>query len=172
MPDPRSILDSRPLRIFGTLLHDPNLWHLNRRSAARAFAIGLFMMWMPPFGQSVMAAAAAILWRANLPISVVLVFITNPVTIPPMFYGAFVIGCLVLGHPVPPFDLDFWLNYHNWLGVLGPLAVGCLICAIISSIGGWLAIHALWRWSLVRQIRRRRERIAALLAARKRLPGK
>ena len=88
---------------------------LNRRSAAGAFAVGLFMMYMPPFGQWLMAAAAAIVFRVNLPIAVALVFITNPITIPPMFYVAYLLGALVLGQAVAPFDLDF-------LGGAGQLA--------------------------------------------------
>ena len=50
-PDTKAMQEHERLRVFGRLLHDPNLWHLNRRSAAGAFAVGLFMMYMPPFGQ-------------------------------------------------------------------------------------------------------------------------
>ncbi len=161
LPDPRSILDSKYLGVFGSLLQDPNLWHLNRRSAAGAFAVGLFVMFLPPLGQMFVAAAAAILFRVNLPISVSLVWLSNPLTIPPMFYFAYVIGALILGEEIRTFQMDFWLDWHNWLRVLKPVLLGSLICATISGALGWLTIEALWRWSLMRQIKLRRARYAA-----------
>ena len=47
MPDHRQIREHKHLQLFGSLLHDPNLWHLNRRSAAGAFAVGLFVRLYP-----------------------------------------------------------------------------------------------------------------------------
>lgn len=161
LPDPREILNKKYLRVFGTLLQDPNLWHLNRRSASGAVAVGLFMMYMPPLGQAFMAAAAAIKLRVNLPISVTLIWLSNPLTIPPMFYLAYVIGASLLGQPVRAFDPAFWLDWHNWLGVVGPVMLGSLICATLFSVTGYFTVQAIWRWSLMRQIQRRRERYAA-----------
>jgi len=157
-PDPKTLKEHKHFRLLGRLLHDPNLWHLNRRSAAGAFAVGLFMMYMPPFGQALMAAMAAIAFRVNLPISVALVFITNPVTIPPMFYFAYLLGAWVLGEPVAPFDLAFWGEPANWLTILEPLALGSLLCALACSAIGYLAVRLVWRWHLVRHVRRRRAR--------------
>ena len=161
MPKPREILDSKYLRVFGTLLQDPNLWHLNRRSASGAFAVGLFIMYLPPLGQMFMAAAAAIKLRVNLPIAVSLVWVSNPITIPPMFYLAYVIGAALLGRQIRTFEPDFWLDWHNWLGVVEPVLLGSLICATFCSVAGYLTIQILWRWSLMRQIQRRRARYAA-----------
>ena len=165
LPHPRLIKENRHLSVFGKLLHDPNLWYLNRRSAAGAFAVGMFMMYMPPVGQMVMAAGAAILLRVNLPISVALVWITNPVTIPPMFYFAYVVGAWAVGAPPIEFNLEFWTDLHNWLAVLGPLALGMLICATVCSATGYFSVQALWRWSLRREIRQRKERYRAMAEA-------
>jgi len=161
LPDPRVILESRWIRVFGSLLQDPNLWHLNRRSASGAVAVGLFMMYMPPFGQVFMAAAAAIKLRVNLPIAASLIWLSNPLTIPPMFYLAYVIGAFLTGQPIRTFEPDFWLDWHNWLGVLGPLVLGCLICACTAAAAGYFTVQWLWRRSLRREIRRRRARYAA-----------
>jgi hypothetical protein len=165
LPAPRVILESRWIRVFGTLLQDPNLWHLNRRSASGGVAVGLFMMYMPPFGQVFMAAAAAIKLRVNLPIAASLVWLSNPLTIPPMFYLAYVIGALLTGQPIRTFEPDFWLDWHNWLGVLGPLLLGCLICACSVAAIGYFTVQALWRRSLRRSIAERKKRYAAARAS-------
>jgi uncharacterized protein (DUF2062 family) len=96
--------------------------------------------------------------RANLPISVALVWITNPVTIPAMYYFGYRVGAWILGVPAQTFDADFWLDWSNWLSLLAPLTVGCLVCAACCSLLGYLMIQGLWRWNLVRQIRARRAR--------------
>ena len=85
MPDHKKIRDHKHLRIFGKLLHNPSLWHMNRHSVAKAFAVGLFFAWVPVPFQMVLGAGGAILFHANLPLSVVLVWLTNPFTMPPMF---------------------------------------------------------------------------------------
>jgi uncharacterized protein (DUF2062 family) len=168
-PDRHQISSQRHLKIFGTLLQDPNLWHLNRRSVSGAVAIGLFVMYLPPMGQMVLAAAAAVLLRVNLPISVALVWLTNPITIPPMYYFSYLVGSWILGQPTAAFQVDFWLEWRNWLEVVAPLTVGGLVCGTICSVTGYMATQALWRWNLMRQIRRRKARLVRARRSRQAL---
>ena len=56
MPDHQKIKSNKHLQIFGDLLHNGNLWHLNRRSVAKAFAVGLFFAFVPVPFQMVLAA--------------------------------------------------------------------------------------------------------------------
>lgn len=161
-PSRQAISDNKYLSVFGTLLHDPSLWHFNRRSAAGAFAVGLFVMYLPPLGQMLIAAAFAIALRVNLPISVALVWLSNPITIPPMFYFAYVVGSWILGIPACGFELEFWTESHNWLEIIAPLLLGSLVCGAVCSVTGYFAVQGIWRWSLIRQIKRRRARYQAM----------
>lgn len=78
----------RKQRILGPLRHrllDEDLWHLHRRSLSGAFFVGLFCAWLPIPMQTLVAAVIALAGRVHLPISVGLVFVTNPITMGPMF---------------------------------------------------------------------------------------
>ncbi|MDJ0806310.1 MAG: DUF2062 domain-containing protein [Gammaproteobacteria bacterium] len=157
-PNREVIRQQKHLRIFGELLHDANLWHINRRSSAGAFAIGLFMAFVPVPFQMILAAGAAILLRVNLPLSVALVWVTNPLTIPPMFFFAYTVGTWFLGVPPSANEFDFSLDWFKSGGlddIWVPFLFGCLICGATFAIIGYLAIRGLWRLHAVRQWKRR-----------------
>src|SRR3990167_7491178 len=83
MPHPDRIKANKSLRVLGALIHDPNLWHLNRHSVARAVAIGLFWAMIPMPLQMVAAALVALPARPNLPFPVGLVGLPTPTPRPP-----------------------------------------------------------------------------------------
>ena len=155
MPDPHEIKNNKVLSIFGTLLHDPNLWHMNRRSMAGAFMVGLFFAWWPVPFQMVLAAGGAILLRTNLPMSIALVWITNPLTMPPMFYFAYVVGTWVIGVPAMAFSVELSMEWlmHELALIWKPFLTGCLILGIISSAAGYFGIS--WVWAHLVMKRRR-----------------
>ncbi len=157
MPDHRTIREHKYLQCFGKLLHNPALWHLNRHSVAKAFFVGMVCAFIPVPFQMVLAAGGAILVHANLPISVVLVWLTNPVTIPPMFYGAYVVGAWVMGIPEKSFEFELSLE---WLGselslIWQPFLLGCAIVGMTSGMIAYVAIKMLWRWKVGRKWRYR-----------------
>ena len=166
LPDHDKIRDHKHLKILGSLLHDPNLLHLNRRSVSGAFAVGLFMAWVPVPFQMVLSALTAIVTRVNMPISVVLVWITNPLTMPPMFYFAYKIGAWTLR--LPPREIHFELSME-WLGqslhaIWQPFLLGCLIVGISSSVLGYIIINRLWRAHVLQSWKARREKRQARLS--------
>lgn len=148
LPDPEKIKEHKNLQFLGDRLHDPNLWHLNRRSVSLAFAVGLFAAWIPTPGQMAIAAVAAFYFRANLPISVVLVWITNPLTMPPMFYFAYWLGLKLLGMETPDSSSEFTVDYvlSSLSSIGGPFLFGCLVLGIASSVLGYFGMHYFWQY--------------------------
>lgn len=160
MPDPEKLKQHKRLQFLGERLHEPNLWHLNRRSVALAFAVGLFAAWIPTPGQMAIAAVAAFYFRANLPISVALVWITNPLTMPPMFYFAYLVGLFLLGRDMPGSNFQFSVdNILSSLGDIGgPFLFGCLILGILSSCAGYFGMHLFWRYVVTKRWNKRKDR--------------
>lgn len=150
LPDHKLIKEQKALSIFGTLLHDANLWHLNRKSACGAFGIGLFYAFWPVPFQMWLAAATAIPMRVNLPLSVATVWITNPFTMPPIFYTAYLVGTLIIGTPTQNFEFELsWQWVVNSLETIGPaFLVGCAVCAVVAGLVGYFGLNYMWRFSV------------------------
>jgi uncharacterized protein (DUF2062 family) len=162
MPDHKKIRDHKHLQIFGKLLHDPNLFHLNRRSVSGAFALGLFNAFVPVPFQMILSAAGSIFFRVNLPISVALVWITNPVTMLPMFSFAYVVGTWILGKPEQHFHFELSLEWltNELLTIWPSFLLGCFVLATIAAIIGYATIRILWRLHILRHIKERKLRLA------------
>lgn len=118
------------------------------------------MAFIPIPFQMVLAAAAAIFFRVNLPLSVVLVWITNPITIPPMFLFAYWVGTLITGETATlgPFHFSWEWVQNVGVEIWVPLLIGSLFCATVSSILGYSLILWIWRWHAVEKWKARRLR--------------
>ena len=159
LPHHDSIRGHRHLSWLGTLLHDPNLWHLNRRSVSGAFAVGLFCAFIPVPFQMVIAALIAIPARVNLPISVVLVWLTNPLTMGPIFFFAYKVGTWILGatiHPTATENLSIEWVMHELRVIWKPFLLGSFVCGSISALLGYVGMRLVWRLHLVRRWKARR----------------
>ena len=153
LPDPKTIKEHKHLKVFGSLLHDQNLWHLNRKSFAGALAVGLFVAFIPLPTQMVIAAAAAILLRVNLPISVATVWITNPITMPPMFYAAYWVGSILMDIPADASTFEFSLDaIISSLGASWkPFLLGCFVLGVVSATIGYFLARGIWRLMIIKK---------------------
>lgn len=157
MPDHHKIKSNKHLQIFGDLLHNGNLWHLNRRSVAKAFAVGLFFAFIPVPFQMIFAAGIAIIVHANLPLSIALVWITNPLTMPAIFYFCYVVGTWIVGGSDKEFAFEAnWQWVVDSLSTIGPaFLLGCIVCATAFALIGYYGIHWLWRYSVAKEWKKR-----------------
>lgn len=156
-PDAATLRHNKRLQCFGKLLHKPALWKINRHSIAAAFAVGLFFAWMPVPFQMVLAAGGAIYFNGNLPVSVSLVWLTNPFTMPPLFYIAYRVGAWVLGIPEQPFDMELSMDWalDGMMQVWQPFLLGCLIMAIFHAVVGYFGVKIGWRLLVAQKWRKR-----------------
>ncbi len=167
IPYSRSIRrDHNMRRLFGRLMHSPNLWHLNRHSVAWGVSIGLFMAFVPVPFQMLLAVAAAIALSANLPVSVVVVWVSNPITVAPLFYSAYKLGALILGtHPQPiRFEISFEWLMTRLVDIWEPFLLGCFVLAVISALLGHMTVKIIWRIHVVQSWRMRHRRALERIA--------
>ncbi|MAT49644.1 MAG: ATP-binding protein [Porticoccaceae bacterium] len=158
LPSPKHHAEHRALKWLGPLVKDPYLFHLNRHSVSLAFFVGIFSAFIPVPGQTIIAALLALLVRCNLPLSVILIWITNPLTMTPIFILTHQLGSWILGSPPIDFHVHMTWEWFNEQGksLLLPLLLGSLLTGLILGALGYLAIQGLWRWTVVRNWRARR----------------
>lgn len=138
----------------------PMVWHLNRRSVAGGVAVGLFVSWIPVPLQMLLAAVLAAVLRVHVPVSVVMVWFTNPLTFAPLLYAAWRSGSMILGKPVLAEPLNFSTQSilthagHAWPTLL----TGMLFCASVSAALGFCTTLIVWRVHAIRRWRARRQR--------------
>jgi hypothetical protein len=127
------------------------LWYINRRTVAAAALIGLFVAMIPLPLQMLIAASAALLFGANLPISVVLVWLSNPITVLPISWLSLCTGCWLLKKDIHAYEQ---LLYQPWqwdtlatlLGMAWlPLLAGSLVIGLLLGLSGYYLTHFFWR---------------------------
>ncbi len=197
LPTRDAITQSRMLRWLGPRIHDPLLWHVNRRSVARGVAMGVFFGLMIPIAQIPAAAIASLLLRGNLWIAAVSTLVSNPLTYGPLYYFAYRLGAGVivyyfayrLGAGVigtrAPADLtaddvekpirmiDSLAQAWTWITGIGqPLLVGMLIMAITGAFIAYWGTQLVWRMRVTSKWRKlRNERRLRAAAARRQAIG-
>ncbi|MDO3387153.1 DUF2062 domain-containing protein [Gilvimarinus sp. SDUM040013] len=152
LPDPAAIKEKPALQFLGDLLHDPNLFHLNRHSVSLAFFFGVFFAFLPVPGQMVLAALCALWVRCNMPITLALVWITNPLTYAPIFFATYQLGRWILDAPTLANSSE-----HNWAWLMEefsliwkPLMLGSIITGLILGGISYIAMQLFWRWHVLR----------------------
>ena len=158
LPPANEVKEHPHLKIFGDRLREPNLWHLNRYSVAGAASWGFFVAFLPVPFQMVIAALGALLFKINLPLSVAMVWISNPVTWVPLYFPAYKLGSKILGNaPSPPGHINLeWLLDH-----FGPLLLGCVIVGLLGAALLWLFVMGFWRRHVKKKWAERRRKRAS-----------
>lgn len=147
----------------------PELWRFTRRSVPRGVALGLFAAFIVPLGQIFLAAFMALPARANVPLSVAVTFVTNPLTFPFWAIVAKETGELVLN-----IDASIGAGTAGQLAsdrgplaqffeLAGVAAFGFVVLAAVSAALGYVISSFVWRFVVARKRARRLARLEARL---------
>jgi uncharacterized protein (DUF2062 family) len=164
LPTREKLREFRSLKFLGEMIFEPNLWHFNRHSVSFAFLVGIFCCFLPIPFQMVPCVLLCVWIRCNVPLSIALVWISNPVTMPPMFYSTYKLGTWMLGREsqVSRVNLSWeWLS-AQFTVVWEPLLLGSLLTGITLGSLAFVIVRIYWRWRVARHwsMRRFRRRLA------------
>ena len=150
LPTREQIEKIRALGFLQHMLLEPNLWRMNRYSLSFGFLVGGICCFLPIIFQMVPCVLICIWIRCNVPMALLVVWISNPITIAPMMYFAYRVGSLVLCMEQQTNMLDPSLPwFFDQLGIIWkPLIVGCLICGTAFGLAGFLFIRLYYRWRI------------------------
>lgn len=154
-PDPEALKGHKNLGWLSKHLHDASLWNFNRRSISKAFAVGLFCAFVPVPFQMLLAAPGAVIFSANLPLSVALVWITNPITMPPIYYGCYKLGAWILDVEIQQ-DFVMSLDYvwEVFEIIWQPFLLGCMVVSTLSAFIGYWIIQSIYRLKAYKRAKR------------------
>ncbi|MDH3747196.1 MAG: DUF2062 domain-containing protein [Gammaproteobacteria bacterium] len=142
--------ENRLLSPFRNLLHEPRLWGIRRRTVVPAFALGLFIAFLPFPGHPLWAALLALTLRINIPVAIVTTFVSNPLTMGPMYYSTYRLGRRLLGLEPVPFSFELSLDWvtNKFVTIWQPMILGSLLLGTAAALIGYVIVDLLWRASV------------------------
>jgi uncharacterized protein len=162
-PDRHTLEKLWCLRPFKDLVLNRGCWTFHRHSVTRAFALGLFIAFIPPTPLPVHLVTCVILgvlFRLNLPVLIATVFVSNPFTWVPQVVGSVWVGAKLMGMDLVPF---LHTLKHRNLGaqvheLWAPLLLGALVLGLAAAGAGYVLAQFAWRVHVLYHLRRRRAR--------------
>ncbi len=156
----------------------PELWRFTRRSVPRGVALGVFSGFIIPVGQIFLAAFLALPARANVPLSALVTFITNPFTFPIWAVVANRVGSFILkidraatgGAAETEMASGRWawlIELFEGAGVTVLVTIfGFIVLAIVGAALGYVISSFVWKFMVASRRRRRLRKLEARLNER------
>jgi hypothetical protein len=145
-----SLKNTRIYGIFGEKIFDHLLWKSDKRAIAGGLSLGLFIAFTPtiPF-QMLLATGGALLLRVNLPIALAACWITNPLTVVPIYMSAWKLGRYVVDNFIVMEEVlrlyALRTRSARFIQQTIYLWIGSLIYAVASALGANIVVRLLWR---------------------------
>ena len=125
---------------------------INRKSISRGVFIGLFWGFIPMPMQMLAVLAMTPFFRFNVPIAISMVWLSNPITMPFMYYMEYQTGNFILGNDGLD-NIELTLDWFgdNWDNIVVPLYIGTLPYSTIVSAIVYFIINRLWILSVQKE---------------------
>lgn len=171
LPKPEELRKNKVIGMFAPFLADPRLWYMNRSSLVRAIYVGVICAFVPLPGQMILALVGALLFRANIPMSITFTWLTNPLTAIPVYWATYWVGAMILGEPaigirtigIVLTDITLWLTadganpflLHQKVFSFKVFSLGLIVTAIATSVILGIAFNLFWRYRITEDWKKR-----------------
>ena len=141
---------------------------INRRTVTRGILVGLFWAFIPMPFQMVGVLTVTAIFRFNVPVAIAMVWLSNPLTMPPMYYIEYLTGNLILGRDgLEGIQLSMeWFKNH-WDDIIVPLYTGAAFYSIVVSSLIYGVVNLLWIQSVKQEKQQKINKQKAKEAAKK-----
>jgi len=147
-------------KIFKNKKHDPEsklgkildkyhipreYFSINRKSISKGVLVGLFWGFIPMPMQMLAVVLTTPFIKFNVPIAISMVWLSNPLTMPAMYYMEYLTGNFILGKPgIEHIEMSLEWFENNIGDIFIPLYVGTAFYSIVVSYLIYLLINWLW----------------------------
>lgn len=117
---------------------------VNRAMVTKALLIGLFIALLPIPMQMLVVLLCMKFFTFNVPLGILLCWITNPITMPFIYYIEYLVGSFILNTEMLAIEMSLeWFN-DNFTNIFLQLYLGAFILASLISTVVYLLVNYLW----------------------------
>jgi uncharacterized protein (DUF2062 family) len=117
---------------------------VNRKMVARGVFLGLFIAMIPMPAQMLVVVLFTFVGKFNFPIAIIMCWVTNPLTMPLIYYIQYMTGSFILGIEPTSVEMSLeWFN-ENFSNIIIPLYFGAFLYAIGLATLAYYAINLYW----------------------------
>ncbi len=116
----------------------------SRRMVSKAVFIGLFIAFIPMPMQMLAVIAVTPFSKFNVPIALAMCWLSNPFTMPPMYYMEYVTGSFLLGMETTPVEMTMEWFTNNLGNIFIPLYTGTAFYSVFGSSLAYYLVNYFW----------------------------
>jgi len=120
----------------------------NRKMISKGVFIGIFIAFIPMPMQMALVLAVMPFTKFNVPIALAMCWLSNPFTMPPMYYMEYLTGSFILGTQVAPVEMTLDWFSANIDDIFIPLYFGTALYSIFGSLTAYWAVNHFWKGSV------------------------
>lgn len=147
----KNINASEKLKAFTQKYNIPTEYlSASRKMISKGVFIGLFIAFIPMPMQMLAVVSVIPFTKFNVPIALSMCWLSNPFTMPAMYYMEYLTGSFLLGMETSPVEMTLEWFSKNIGNIFIPLYVGTAFYSVFGSTLAYYIINLLWRNSVIK----------------------